>query len=344
MTFFIRIALAPLCLALAACGAGTYVPRDESALRPAPVGPLLIADPAPGVPSVALVPEPAIEGYDVYRWTMPASGENGQADNVVTARYFRARRPGPRPLAVIVPLWGTFTFPGENVAEGLRQLSGGEYDVLLFRADAFLVDWDEVALSRDEAELRDGLKLFRVRMESWVKDTRRALDWAETRGDIDMDRLALVGMSKGAIVAAVTAAHEPRFTANAFILGGARLPEIVTSCGGNAKVVREGARENAGLSLEALLGAVEEELFSLEPARYAGHYDPRSILVVEAAADRCMSGVVREDFHAALGYPARVVYRNAGHSTTFLALMDVGGNTLQSHLHRFFEERFATAR
>jgi dienelactone hydrolase len=64
----------------------------------------------------------------------------------------------------------------------------------------------------------------------WTKDLRRAVDYLSTRADVDTDRLAYVGLSWGARLAAINLALEPRFKVSVLYLAGfmtaPRRPEV----------------------------------------------------------------------------------------------------------------------
>ncbi len=61
-----------------------------------------------------------------------------------------------------------------------------------------------------------------------TKDVRRALDYLETRSDVDHQRLAFYGLSMGAYYGPLVAAVEERFRTLVLVSGGARggLPEV----------------------------------------------------------------------------------------------------------------------
>jgi dipeptidyl aminopeptidase/acylaminoacyl peptidase len=61
-----------------------------------------------------------------------------------------------------------------------------------------------------------------------TKDVRRALDYLETRSDVDHERLAFYGLSMGAYYGPLVAAVEERFRTLVLVSGGARggLPEV----------------------------------------------------------------------------------------------------------------------
>ena len=71
---------------------------------------------------------------------------------------------------------------------------------------------------------------WRDHVMAWAKDVRRAVDYLESRGDIDRQRLAYMGLSWGAAMAPINVAVEPRFKAAVLIVGGLyvqhSLPEV----------------------------------------------------------------------------------------------------------------------
>ena len=68
-----------------------------------------------------------------------------------------------------------------------------------------------------DASLPSGMRDHYVQ---WSKDLRRTIDYLETREDIDLDKLAYYGLSRGAGVGPVMVALEPRFRAAVFLAGG----------------------------------------------------------------------------------------------------------------------------
>ena len=64
----------------------------------------------------------------------------------------------------------------------------------------------------------------------WVKDASRALDYVDSRPDLDHDKIGYYGYSWGAVMGAIIPAVEPRIKANVLALGGMEysksLPEV----------------------------------------------------------------------------------------------------------------------
>jgi serine/threonine protein kinase/formylglycine-generating enzyme required for sulfatase activity/predicted esterase len=83
-----------------------------------------------------------------------------------------------------------------------------------------------------ESDVANPTSTWRDHVVMWVKDASRAIDYAETRPDLDHDKLAYYGYSWGAAMGAIVPAVEPRFKACVLALGGLdfqrSLPEVDT--------------------------------------------------------------------------------------------------------------------
>jgi len=79
--------------------------------------------------------------------------------------------------------------------------------------------WEEI-VQPGSACLPVGPKAGRDLVVQWAKDIERAVDYLETRKDIDAHRLAYYGRSLGAVWGPVMTAVEPRFKASVLLGGG----------------------------------------------------------------------------------------------------------------------------
>src|SRR5262249_52671384 len=87
-------------------------------------------------------------------------------------------------------------------------------------------------------ERHDGLTMadwgptlrWRDHAVAWVKDIGRSIDYLETRPEIDRDRIAFYGFSRGSAEAPIVLAIEDRFRTAVLVAGGmdpkVRLPEV----------------------------------------------------------------------------------------------------------------------
>jgi len=61
---------------------------------------------------------------------------------------------------------------------------------------------------------------YRDRVIEWYKDLARSVDYLETRADIDTNKLAFYGFSRGAMLGPIFVALEPRFKVSVLLSGG----------------------------------------------------------------------------------------------------------------------------
>jgi dienelactone hydrolase len=144
-----------------------------------------------------------------------------------------------------------------------------------------------------------------------VLDARRALGVLAARPEVDADRLALFGISLGAIVGSVAYTLDPRPRFAVFLLGGADFPSLlINSSLTGPFAVKMGLRA-------ADLKAAWQGLDPLEhPERNAG----KPVLLVNAGWDtvipRANAGKLREAFPA-----ARQVWVPGGHYSAIIHLL-----------------------
>jgi eukaryotic-like serine/threonine-protein kinase len=83
-----------------------------------------------------------------------------------------------------------------------------------------------------ESDLTNPSNTYREHVIMWVKDASRAIDYAETRPDLDHNKVAYYGYSSGAEMGAIVPAVEPRVKVCVLVLGGLSfqrpLPEVDT--------------------------------------------------------------------------------------------------------------------
>ncbi len=81
-----------------------------------------------------------------------------------------------------------------------------------------------------ETDVAGTSSTWRDHVIMWVKDASRALDYADTRSDLDHDKIAYYGYSWGAEMGAIVPAVEPRIKVCVLALGGLdfqpSLPEV----------------------------------------------------------------------------------------------------------------------
>ena len=140
----------------------------------------------------------------------------------------------------------------------------------------------------------DPIKLRQTMIQS-VQDTRRVLDFVESRSEFDAEKIGLHGTSLGALIAELVFAADDRVAAASFLLGGADLAHILWH---SSRVVsqRETLRKN-GYSEDRM----RLELSSVEPLNYLKKTDLRPTYVVGAKYDSVIPPVDTRKLVDALG-------------------------------------------
>jgi dienelactone hydrolase len=76
------------------------------------------------------------------------------------------------------------------------------------------------------SDVQDTSNLYRDHVIAWAQDIGRAIDYVETRDDIDADRLAYLGFSWGAALGPIMTAVEERFKVGVFFVAGLMMQDV----------------------------------------------------------------------------------------------------------------------
>ena len=275
--------------------------------------------------------------YRRRRLTYPSVGRNGQPDNLVTVHYHQSVVPGRWPALIVLPIWGISNYPSRKITREVVRSSAGKMHVLDVQGDAFLLDWDGLHGAPDADSFLDVWHDNIERERTTVVDIRRLVDWAETRPEIDADRLALIGFSHGAIVAAIIAVHEPRIAATVLVFGGAHPYTTIAHCDGSRTVgLQDRVARQFGWSQDEYERRLAPIFEVMDPARYPGRMDPERVLLFEAGRD---PGVAQSSYAAlweAMGKPARYTVE-ASHRKSFYTMTPLYLGWLQGKVWDFLE-------
>jgi len=276
--------------------------------------------------------------YELRLLEIPSIGDNGQQDNLVTAKYYRSTLPGSHPLVIVLPIWGSYTYPPRKFSSSIQRRSNGAAHVLHVQGDTHLADWSGLVAATDESEF---LELWREAVERQrvtIVDVRRLIDWAEQRPEIDADRVALIGCSLGAVVAGTIATQEPRLAATVTVMGGSHLHSVLASCDGKRATIVQEKAESFGWSREEFEAQLEPIMSVVDAAEYPDRVDPRRVLIIEANRDKCVPEEAREDFWLALGRPERISM-DYDHAPAFYSMTPIGLSWMRRRIWEFLEPR-----
>ena len=277
--------------------------------------------------------------YELRLLEIPSVGNNSQKDNLITGKYYRSIQPGPRPIVIILPIWGSFTYPPRKLSARIQRRSNGAVHVLYVQGDTHLANWPGIIDATEESTF---LHLWREavdRQRVTIIDTRRLIDWAEQRPEIDAERVALIGCSLGAFVAGTIATQESRLAATVTVMGGSHLNSVIATCDGKrATAVQATAAERFGWDPEELEARLDPIMSVLDPANYPNRVDPESVLIIDANRDKCVPEKSREDLWFALGKPERISM-NYDHAPAFYSMTPLGLSWMRRRFWEFLEAR-----
>ena len=277
--------------------------------------------------------------YEHRALEIPSVGDNNQPGSAVTASYYRSVLPGEHPLVIVLPIWGTYTYPPRKFTSSFQRRSNGALHVLRVLGDNFLANWSAIIAATDESEFLELWQEAVDRQRVTIVDVRRLIDWAEQRPEIDADRVALIGFSLGAFVAGTIATQEPRLAATVTVMGGSHLHSVIATCDGKrATRVQTTAAENFDWDQEELAAKLAPIINVVDTANYPNRVDPKGILIIEANRDKCIPEESREDFCLALGKPERISM-NYDHAPAFYSMTPLGFSWMRRQVWEFLEAR-----
>jgi hypothetical protein len=327
-------------LALACTGCVVHIERE---LEPAPgfrYAPPEAAEPP--FESFDRTPVDLSEPFDETRThelmhlSFRSSGVNGHPENRVEGQYYRSKDEGRKSLVVVMPIWGTSSYPPAKISEGYARHAGRDANVIWIYGDAPVFPWDDLSTVPTEegfrAMARDSAERYRLA----VVDMRRLVDWAAMQPDIDATRIAFVGFSMSALVTATLLANEPRVSAGVLMMGAARFADIFSMCRNRAGEVREHALSAFGWTNDEYHEFFKALFDPADPVRFEGRYDPNKILMIDAMFDDCMPESSRAALWEITGHPQRVTFLYQ-HRSAFYSLTPIGLNVSRRKIYRFLD-------
>jgi hypothetical protein len=284
------------------------------------------------------LPERDERRYEVKHISFPSVGDNGQYGNLVTARYYKSKSPGIKKLLIVLPIWGSYTYPPDVISKGIRSRTRGDTNVLMIQGEDFLINWYDIGAATSEEDFREQIIRMGDRLQTAVIDTRRIIDWAQAREEIDPDGIGLIGFSLGALVGGLVTASEDRLAATVLVMGAADFPGVMATCEGRPGEARENVVGRLGWSVEQYRQHVAAEISHLDPSHYSQRIDPDRIFVIDAHHDDCMPQSSRDALWRAMGHPRRMSFL-AGHKTSFLFMTPLAANYMRGEIYQFFDEK-----
>ncbi|MGE0000635.1 MAG: alpha/beta hydrolase family protein [Fimbriimonadaceae bacterium] len=263
------------------------------------------------------------EFYRAYEATFPSARPSGVTENdTVTVRaWFPTTNDGPAPLVVMLHYWGADDLNLE-AALAKRLANAGIASAAI--SLPYHLERTPEGRRSGEAALTPDSSALKSTMAQALADVRRTIDWAQTRPEVDPNRIGIEGTSLGALVAALSFGVDHRIHAGTFLLGGADLAFVFWN---SARTVSlRNSMRGQGYTEERL----REELAEIEPLNALKSAPPRPALVISARYDTVVPPQSSSALFDALSDPDSIVL-DSGH---------YGGSLIQNAILRHTAEFF----
>ena len=276
--------------------------------------------------------------YLVRHIHFPSIGDNRQRHDQVTGKYYESKHPGKKPLIIVLPIFGGHVYPSQNMTLYLKRISEGDVHVFRMLGEQNLTDWWGLKNAPDEESFMELWRATAQAERNTIIDIRRTIDWALARPEVDPDRIAVIGFSRGAIMAAVATASDTRLAATVLVMGGAHPQQALATCPMlKGEGVQRKVQKEFGWTLDEFADRLAPLYYDLDPANFAGRTDASRVLIVEAAKDDCIAANARQALWLAMGQPKRISIPH-GHKRAFLSMTPLGTKWLQREIWSFLQE------
>jgi dienelactone hydrolase len=256
-------------------------------------------------------------------WIEKVAFPSSMAPHWVTAYHYVQKSGGNPPTIIVLPILGGNYFFAKNCA---RYLARHGFSCLRFERIV------------DPLDAERGLVHTEMVLRHAIIDIRRAIDWLDQRAEGNRNRIGIVGISMGAIVAALAFEAEPRINSAAILLGGGDIAAILaTSREGLVVRFRKEVMRTKGIDLEQFHTEATRILAPVDPFTYAPRGNPKHILMLNARFDGVVPSPCSEKLWRALGRPLWVRIPT-GHDSSVLFLWYIQSRVLKHFRKAFAEE------
>jgi len=265
---------------------------------------------APGATEFSASPFREAPRYRVIRLTFPSQVHSPSPNNdLVRGYYYQPKTEGRLPAVVVLHGWGGILTGGRSEAICKSFAERGMAAFLLV-LPYHLERHAEGEHSGQGFISADPQRLVESGRQA-VIDLRCVLDWLVARPEVDSQRLGVVGVSLGALMANVAMGVDNRLAAGVSILGGGDLAQVFWR--NPLTLPWKWKMPRAGLT-ESML---RESLRPIEPLSFADRNRPRRVLMINGYYDVVIPRSSALKLWEALDKPP-IIWANSGHASLFL--------------------------
>ena len=253
--------------------------------------------------------------FTVHRITMPSA--TGRTNRLLELDYYRPMGTNRPPVLVVLPIIGG-GYPLEKHFSAYFARQG--MAAVLVRRERLKRTLEDVS------EINETLRQAAI-------DARQAIDWIETRPELDASRIGAFGISMGGIRAAFLTPLDSRIRAATIGLAGGDLPYIIANSREGGIVRRRTPYlEKHGIT-KAQFECELRNAVACDPLAVAASIDPDKVMLVLATFDASVPARKGFELRRAMGDP-ETIFVPTGHYTALLFLPYI-----KSACARFFKEK-----
>ena len=280
-----------------------------------------------GEPQFNLQPKQTTPRWSRYAVDFPtAHPTRYEENNTVRGEYFQPQQADSASLVILLHGMGDHSaIPCKFLARALAN-----------QGIACFVLYSVFHSSRMPETIRK--RLPNLTSEEWfegyqvsVIDVRQVIDWASGQAEINQKQIAVLGISFGGFISAITMAVDKRIVAGTFLVTGGNSEKIVRMC--RNRIVKKGynrteaeyqliqaryAQYLAEIAEKGFENVIPvQKSFLTDPMTYASYLQRRPILMINALWDEAIPKQATLDFWEACGRPA-ITWFPATHATIWL--------------------------
>ena len=261
--------------------------------------------PPPAITFDDMKPYATWPGSDEYVVSFPSAVTTQyDANNIVPIHILLPHgQSGPFPVVVILHYWGAMN---RNVERGMGQELNKRGIAAVLMTLPYHLERTPPGSRSGEMAIQPDIDELNTTLLQCLQDTRRAVDFIDSRPEFDHSRIGVAGLSLGAIVTALVYGVDTRIRHAAFVLGGVDIAHILWY---SSRVVpqREALRKK-GFTEESLREALKE----LEPGQYLAARPDTDAYVVAARYDTVIPAESTTELIQDLKQP-KISWMNTGH-------------------------------
>jgi dienelactone hydrolase len=222
-------------------------------------------------------------------WIEKVSFSSSMDSSEMTGYYYHPKTTDNPPTILIIPVLGGGYYFSKSSA---RYLVKRGMSCLRFER------------TTDPLDPQKGLHHTETVLRHAIIDIRRVVDWVVQRNPGNSTPIGVMGISMGAIVAALALQVEPRIGAGALILGGADIAAILAWSREDRVVrFREAVMQASRMSLDEFHDEAARIMVPVDALTYRGRADPNRILMVNGLFDRVIPSSSSKNLWEAMGRP-----------------------------------------